>query len=209
MAKYQDDVYDHLKSDIDKIRVRFRQYISYSNEQGAKSVVDEIIYNALDECKNPRSPGDTIHIVMDDGDPYVWAADKNDKIEKRKVELGEYDENLMRYEILSGISEEDRIAFPDSYIKEGMKVTENYEDVMNQDMNGGDGEDIDGDMLVPRDDNFDDMLIPEDGNIDLENGEMIDFDSMDGGALPEGDVDLDVNDGETPEADTSEPEEER
>lgn len=152
---------------------------------------------------------DEFYIVMDDGDPYVWAADKNDKIEKRKVELGEYDENLMRYEILSGISEEDRIAFPDSYIKEGMKVTENYEDVMNQDMNGGDGEDIDGDMLVPRDDNFDDMLIPEDGNIDLENGEMIDFDSMDGGALPEGDVDLDVNDGETPEADTSEPEEER
>jgi len=75
MAKYQDDVYDHLKSDIDKIRVRFRQYISYSNEQGAKSVVDEIIYNALDECKNPRSPGDTIHIVMDDRDGFITVTD--------------------------------------------------------------------------------------------------------------------------------------
>lgn len=75
MAKYQDDVYDHLKSDIDKIRVRFRQYISYSNEQGAKSVVDEIIYNALDECKNPRSPGDNIHIVMDDRDGFITVTD--------------------------------------------------------------------------------------------------------------------------------------
>ena len=41
-------------------------FISYSNEQGAKSVVDEIIYNGLDECKNPRSPGNKIHVIMDD-----------------------------------------------------------------------------------------------------------------------------------------------
>ncbi len=171
------------------------------------------LYIELDYGQSTAKAGlwlDEFYIVMDDGEPYVWAADKNNKIEKRKVELGEYDENLMRYEILSGISEEDRIAFPDSYIKEGMKVTENYEDVMDQNMNGGDGENIDGDMFVPGEDNIDDMLIPEDGNIDLDNGEMLDWDSMDGGALPEGDdVDLDVDDAELPEADTSEPEEGR
>ena len=112
----------------------------------------------------------------------------------------------MQYEILSGISEEDRIAFPDSYIKEGMKVTENYEDVMDQNM-GGDGEmpdgNIDGDMIIPEDGNIDgDMIIPEDGNIDGDmiipedgsidgdmidgdDSEAIDGDSLDGGGQPQ------------------------
>ncbi len=75
MSKFKDDVFDHLESDIDKIRVRHRQYISYSNEQGAKSVVDEIIYNGLDECKNPRSPGNKIHVTMDDRDGFITVTD--------------------------------------------------------------------------------------------------------------------------------------
>lgn len=75
MAKYQDDVFDHLKSDIQKIRVRHRQYISYSNEAGAKSVVDEIINNALDECRTPLSPGNKIHIIFDERDGFITVID--------------------------------------------------------------------------------------------------------------------------------------
>ena len=166
------------------------------------------LYIELDYGQSAAREGlwlDEFYIVMDDGTPYVWAADKNDRIEKRKVELGEYDENLMRYEILSGISEEDRIAFPDSYIKEGMKVTENYEDVMDQNM-GGDGEmpdgNIDGDMIIPEDGNIDgDMIIPEDGNID---GDMIipEDGNIDGDMIiPEdGSIDGDMIDGDDSEA---------
>ena len=47
--KFQDDEFTHLSSDIDKIRVRHRQYISYSSSEGAHSVVDEILNNSLDE----------------------------------------------------------------------------------------------------------------------------------------------------------------
>ena len=75
MAKYVDDHFDHLVSDIQKIRVRHRQYISYSNEQGAKSVVDEIIANALDECRTPRSPGNKIQIVFDERDGFITVTD--------------------------------------------------------------------------------------------------------------------------------------
>lgn len=75
MAKFIDDQYDHLVSDVDKMRVRHRQYISYSNEQGAKSVVDEIIQNCLDECKNPRSPGNKIHIEFDDNTGFITVID--------------------------------------------------------------------------------------------------------------------------------------
>lgn len=75
MAKYVDDTFDHLKSDIQKIRVRHRQYISYSNEAGAKSVVDEIINNALDECRTPRSPGNRIHIEFDERTGFIDVTD--------------------------------------------------------------------------------------------------------------------------------------
>lgn len=76
MAKqFVDDTFTHLESDIDKIRIRHRQYISYSNEAGAKSVVDEILYNALDECRTPRSPGNKIHIIMDDRDGFITVTD--------------------------------------------------------------------------------------------------------------------------------------
>ncbi|MCM1215453.1 MAG: toprim domain-containing protein [Lachnospiraceae bacterium] len=74
-AKFVDDVFDHLKSDIQKIRVRHRQYISYSNEAGAKSVVDEIINNSLDECRTPRSPGNKIHIEFDERDGFITVTD--------------------------------------------------------------------------------------------------------------------------------------
>ena len=75
MAKFVDDVFTHLESDIDKIRVRHRQYISYSNEAGAKSVVDEILNNALDECRTPRSPGNKIHIEFDERDGFITIED--------------------------------------------------------------------------------------------------------------------------------------
>lgn len=75
MAKYVDDKYDRLVSDIEKIRVRHRQYISYSNEEGAGSVVWEIIYNAEDECKNPRSPANKIDITFDENTGFITVSD--------------------------------------------------------------------------------------------------------------------------------------
>ena len=48
----------------------------------------------------------------EDGSTYVWA-DKNGKLEKRTVEVGEYNMMNDTFEILSGITEDDYIAFPD------------------------------------------------------------------------------------------------
>lgn len=75
MPQYVDDKFDHLESDIDKMRVRFRQYISYSQDLGAKAVVDEILHNADDECKNPRSPGNKIDIVFSELDGFIEVTD--------------------------------------------------------------------------------------------------------------------------------------
>lgn len=53
---------------------------------------------------------------------YVWAAGKKDTLEKRSVELGEYDAELGEYEILSGLSTQDYIAFPDDTMQAGLPV---------------------------------------------------------------------------------------
>ena len=61
-------------------------------------------------------------IVEENGEYFVWAADSKDKLEKRKIEVGEKDEELGKYQILKGLTVEDYIAIPDDSLKEGIKV---------------------------------------------------------------------------------------
>ncbi|HZK41566.1 MAG TPA: efflux RND transporter periplasmic adaptor subunit [Clostridia bacterium] len=63
------------------------------------------------------------YIVMEDG-PFVWAVNQNrDRLEKRKVTLGDYDEIAMTYEIVEGLGPEDEIAWPTGELRAGMPVT--------------------------------------------------------------------------------------
>lgn len=59
----------------------------------------------------------------EDGTSYVWA-DHNGKLEKRKVETGRTDDSDGTVEIVSGLKEEDAIAYPDDTLQEGMKTAE-------------------------------------------------------------------------------------
>jgi len=64
------------------------------------------------------------YYIMDiEGSPSVWAANGRDKLEKRSIRLGEYDMEMGEYQILSGLTEEDYIAFPDDTLTSGMRVT--------------------------------------------------------------------------------------
>lgn len=49
----------------------------------------------------------------EEGNAYVWAESAQGRLEKRSVELGEYDGMSDVYQILSGLSETDYVAFPD------------------------------------------------------------------------------------------------
>lgn len=107
------------------------------------------------------------YIADADTQPYVWVEDENGLITKRTVELGEYDEVNMKYEILSGLTEEDYIAFPEDRITEGMTATRNILDIpIDDEMMGGeiidDGmmdEEVDGGMSVS---GADDAITPYD-----------------------------------------------
>ena len=52
--------------------------------------------------------------------PFVWAASDSDKLVKKDVVLGEEDYELMLVQIAEGLTETDRLAFPDENNKEGM-----------------------------------------------------------------------------------------
>ena len=58
----------------------------------------------------------------EDGSAFVWAEHKG-KLEKRPVTLGEYNAMTDAQEILSGISLEDYLAFPDETCQEGVSTT--------------------------------------------------------------------------------------
>jgi HlyD family secretion protein len=93
-----------------------------------------------------------------DSNPWVWAANGRDKLEKRKLELGAYNAELDEYEITSGLTLEDYIAYPDETLKEGMSVVK-YDDAQFIPPETGGGE-MDGGIDMPAADGGD---MPADG----------------------------------------------
>ncbi len=59
----------------------------------------------------------------ENGESFVWA-DKNGRLEKRKVEVGAMDENTGEIQIVSGLARDDKIAWPDETVREGMKTAD-------------------------------------------------------------------------------------
>ncbi|MDO4649314.1 MAG: efflux RND transporter periplasmic adaptor subunit, partial [Eubacteriales bacterium] len=59
---------------------------------------------------------------VDTENPYVWVANDKNRLVKQSVTLGKYDDSLMEYEILDGVTEDSLIAFPAASLEEGMKT---------------------------------------------------------------------------------------
>ncbi len=161
-------------------------YITLDNTDGL--ILGEHVYIELDYGQGDVKEGvwlDEFYIVQDASGSYVWVENSKGKIEKRTVTLGDYDELMMAYEITSGLSNEDYIAFPEERIKEGMKTTHNFEDVMYEDY----GDDYYDDSMYDDEIMYDDegnmmfydengnlIKMDENGNLFDENGNAITFD---------------------------------
>ena len=121
-------------------------YVELENTDGL--ILGEHVYIEMDYGQTETKSGlwlNEFFVVQDAGGSYVWAENSKGRIEKRKVQLGEYDEDLMRFEILSGITTDDYIAFPEDRFKEGMKTTHSYEELLKyeEEMGGSDGMGVD------------------------------------------------------------------
>ncbi|MBE6754624.1 MAG: biotin/lipoyl-binding protein [Ruminococcaceae bacterium] len=83
-----------------------------------------------------------------DSEPYVWAANKLGRLYKQEVELGEYDISTDTYQIVSGITAEDYIAFPDDTCEEGVRTERYDEQSFGGEVSGSDTMDFEEDMYV-------------------------------------------------------------
>ena len=71
---------------------------------------------------------DSSFVVTDDnGNTFVWIS-KNGRIAKKEIEVGDMDEETFEVQIVSGLTPNDYIAWPDEFIEEGMKAQEISED---------------------------------------------------------------------------------
>ncbi|MBQ6067528.1 MAG: HlyD family efflux transporter periplasmic adaptor subunit [Clostridia bacterium] len=57
-----------------------------------------------------------------DDAPWVWAVNGRDRLEKREITLGDYDETTEQYAVLTGLTLDDYVAFPDETLQPGMKA---------------------------------------------------------------------------------------
>ncbi|MCM1258659.1 MAG: efflux RND transporter periplasmic adaptor subunit [Roseburia sp.] len=67
--------------------------------------------------------------VPEGTEAFVWADDGNGRLMKKTVQLGEYDPMMDEYEIISGLTADDYIAWPMDGLYEGVKTVTNQEDV--------------------------------------------------------------------------------
>ena len=92
-------------------------------ESAAGLILGQHVYIELDNGQDEVKDGVWLYdyyLVHEDDKAYVWVATDKNKLEKREVQLGEFDEEWMRYEIVDGLTMEDYIACPDERLSEGM-----------------------------------------------------------------------------------------
>ena len=95
-----------------------------------------------------------------DTDPYVWADNGKNRLEKRSVELGEYDENMLEYQIKSGLTKEDAITFPEEGLEEGMTTVISEDGSMGQSNPQSDGAGAE-DMMMEEGTGTEEMMVQE------------------------------------------------
>lgn len=96
-------------------------YVTLDSSDGL--LMGQHVYIEPDHGQGQKQEG--IHLpayYINDADtsPWVWAQDKNGKLEKRGLTLGTYEEDLATYPVESGLAAEDYIAFPDETLAVGM-----------------------------------------------------------------------------------------
>ena len=154
-------------------------YVNLESSEGL--MLGQHVYIELDEGQDSQKAGvwiSEVYIMDAETDsPYVWAADKDNKLEKRSVILGQYDEDLGEYEIADGLTKDDCIAYPSEVLTEGMATTTNIDEAMdtnNVDMEPLDDSSFDDD---PELDGVSEYEMSDDGTV-IDDPEAIDDSSM-------------------------------
>jgi len=60
------------------------------------------------------------YFVFEDSETYAWVMDSKERLEKRKVTLGDYDEESGEYQVLEGLKKDEYIAWPEERLSKGI-----------------------------------------------------------------------------------------
>lgn len=96
-------------------------YIELDSADGL--ILGQHVYIELDQGQDEVKEGlwlYSYYIVQDEDMSYVWTSDDRNRLEKRYVELGEYDADMDEYEIVSGLAEDEYITWPMQGLYEGV-----------------------------------------------------------------------------------------
>lgn len=63
------------------------------------------------------------YLAPEGADNFVWVQNKHQKLEKRSVTVGAYDDNSDLYEITEGLTKDDYLAIPEEKLRNGMPTT--------------------------------------------------------------------------------------
>ncbi len=127
------------------------------------------------------------YVVENEGDPFVYAADSEGRIEKRPVVLGERDEENGTVAVLEGLSYLDRIAFPDETVQVGMAVSETAYVPDGTGMDMGELEGPNGYDLPEPNGMTEDYGIIDGDMPDMPDMDMSDTDDLDTSDMPDAD----------------------
>lgn len=122
---------DDSSSDSSVSATKYPFYVELPSAEGL--LLGQHVYIELDEGQDDQQKEGiwlySNYVVQDDSGAYVWAANDKKRLEKRYVELGEYDEDLAEYEILSGLSLDDYITWPMEGLYEGVTTVTDVSEV--------------------------------------------------------------------------------
>ena len=110
----------YVSSDSDEMSAssRYPFYVELDSMEGL--ILGQHLYLSVAGEQSSSLEGVTLSGAFlcydEDGSCFVWADDGQGKLEKRGVELGNYDPMADAYEILSGLSDSDYVAFPDEEV---------------------------------------------------------------------------------------------
>lgn len=108
-------------------------YVTLESSDGL--LLGQHVYIEMNAGQEEQKEGvwlDASFIADLDSKPYVWADNGKEKLEKRSVILGEFDEELNQYEIKDGLGKKDAVAFPQENLKEGAPTTDSPTAMMNE-----------------------------------------------------------------------------
>lgn len=167
----EDSYHYYGRSDSENQSSKYPFYVTLDYDDGL--MLGQHVYIEMDMGQDDEKTGLWLpdYFICDiDTDPYVWADNGHGKLEKRSVVLGEYNMDLMEYEILDGLTLEDAITFPEDVLEEGMATQISMDGMMGAQIPMDDDMALEDEIYMEDDMYMDEEIMDED--MISEGGEM-------------------------------------